>query len=133
LFQCIIVGVDRDDGAGGDVQHLYVIFQTVSAQTKEGKAIMSQFWGAHQRFFRQMLLSAKVPLLAKMANEAVENNMCVVIGLQSTGEAGINKVRVCFTPPPFFRHSLPLLQLLPTSDLTGASHRPTQIPEFPLL
>lgn len=76
---------------------------------------MSQFWGAHQRFFRQMLLSAKVPLLAQMANDAVEKkNMCVVIGLQSTGEAGINKVRVRFIPPPpCARDSLPLLQLLP--------------------
>jgi hypothetical protein len=54
----------------------------------------AQFWGAHQRFFRQMLLAAKVPELAQMALHAVQNeNMSVVIGLQSTGEAGITKVR----------------------------------------
>ncbi len=33
----------------------------------------AQFWGAHQRFFRQMLLSAKVPTLAKHAADAVAN------------------------------------------------------------
>jgi hypothetical protein len=30
----------------------------------------AQFWGSHQRFFRQMLLSAKVPALAKLTLEA---------------------------------------------------------------
>lgn len=41
----------------------------------------------------QMLLCAKVPTVARMARDAVsQHNMCVVVGLQSTGEAGINKV-----------------------------------------
>jgi len=53
---------------------------------------MAQFWGAHQRFYRQMILAAKVPALAKMAVQAVtKDNMAVVIGLQSTGEANTSK------------------------------------------
>eukprot|EP00959_Pyramimonas_sp_CCMP1952_P078153 1633708-Pyramimonas_sp.AAC.1 len=37
-------------------------------------------------------LAASVPTLAVMAMEAVhQRNMCVVVGLQSTGEAGMNK------------------------------------------
>ena len=52
----------------------------------------AQFWGSHQRFFRQMLLSAKVPHLAKLALEHVHTrNMAVVIGLQSTGESNIGQ------------------------------------------
>ena len=52
----------------------------------------AQFWGSHQRFFRQMLLSAKVPHLAKLALEHVHTrNMSVVIGLQSTGESNIGQ------------------------------------------
>ena len=51
-----------------------------------GKAIR-QFYGAHQRFFRQMLMAAKVPACAQMALEAVDTGLAVVIGLQSTGEA----------------------------------------------
>ena len=40
----------------------------------------------------QMLLSAKVPEVARMAAEAVGAKMCVVIGLQSTGEAATGEV-----------------------------------------
>ena len=50
------------------------------------------FWATHQRFYRQMLMAAKVPTLAKMARRAVEQeNMAVVIGLQSTGEASLTR------------------------------------------
>jgi len=43
-------------------------------------------------FFRQMLIAAKVPALAKMSVDAVANKgMAVVIGLQSTGEANTSK------------------------------------------
>ncbi|KAK9808500.1 hypothetical protein WJX73_001795 [Symbiochloris irregularis] len=45
------------------------------------------FWGAQLRFYRQMLMAAKVPACARLAQEAVANGMCAVIGLQSTGEA----------------------------------------------
>jgi hypothetical protein len=40
-----------------------------------------------QRFFRHMCMSAKVPAVVKLAKEALAENKCVVIGLQSTGEA----------------------------------------------
>ena len=43
--------------------------------------------GAHQRFFRAMCIGMKVDLAIKEARDALENDMCVVIGLQSTGEA----------------------------------------------
>ncbi|XP_066343791.1 protein FORGETTER 1-like isoform X1 [Miscanthus floridulus] len=45
------------------------------------------YWASHQRFFRHMCMSAKVPAVARLAKEALAENKCVVIGLQSTGEA----------------------------------------------
>ena len=40
-----------------------------------------------QRFFRHMCMSAKVPAAVRLSKEALEEGKCVVIGLQSTGEA----------------------------------------------
>ena len=45
-----------------------------------------QFWGAHQRFFKYMTMAAKVPKAVQIARQAIRDNMCVIIGLQSTGE-----------------------------------------------
>ncbi len=54
---------------------------------KRLKFAMCIFWSAHQRYFRQLTLSAKVPAIVKIANEALASDKCVVIGLQSTGES----------------------------------------------
>ncbi|GFR48198.1 hypothetical protein Agub_g10015, partial [Astrephomene gubernaculifera] len=53
----------------------------------------SLFWGAHQRFYRQMLIASKVRRCAELADEALTEGMCVVIGMQSTGEANLNSAR----------------------------------------
>ncbi|KAA8523387.1 hypothetical protein F0562_009809 [Nyssa sinensis] len=45
------------------------------------------YWANHQRFFRHMCMSAKVPAVVRLAKQALMENKCVVIGLQSTGEA----------------------------------------------
>lgn len=45
------------------------------------------YWASHQRFFSHMCMSAKVPAAVRLAKQALANNKCVVIGLQSTGEA----------------------------------------------
>lgn len=45
------------------------------------------YWASHQRFFRHMCMSAKVPAAVRLAKQALMENKCVVIGLQSTGEA----------------------------------------------
>ena len=41
---------------------------------------------------RQMLMAGKVEYCAKLSHEAVKDGMCVVIGLQSTGEANTTAV-----------------------------------------
>eukprot|EP00898_Chlorokybus_atmophyticus_P004114 jgi/Chlat1/4703/Chrsp3S00444 len=45
------------------------------------------FWATHQRFFRHLCIAAKVPAVVELAQQALKDNKCVVIGLQSTGEA----------------------------------------------
>ncbi|CAK9179677.1 unnamed protein product [Ilex paraguariensis] len=45
------------------------------------------YWASHQRFFRHMCMSAKVPAVVRLAKQALMENKSVVIGLQSTGEA----------------------------------------------
>nr|CAB3488213.1 unnamed protein product [Digitaria exilis] len=45
------------------------------------------YWASHQRFFRHLCMSAKVPAVVRLAKEGMAENKCVVVGLQSTGEA----------------------------------------------
>ena len=63
----------------------------VPSGTRKGRW-SSVFWGAHQRFFRQLLMHAKLDELVSEAQKAVlEDGRTVVIGLQSTGEANVTK------------------------------------------
>ncbi|KAL8581237.1 hypothetical protein ACOMHN_038337 [Nucella lapillus] len=59
----------------------------VQADNRMRKSMWAQFWATHQRFFKHMCISSKVDHCVELAQDAVSNNMCVVIGLQSTGEA----------------------------------------------
>ncbi|KAL7555157.1 hypothetical protein ACHAWF_018815 [Thalassiosira exigua] len=47
------------------------------------------YWSAHQRFFREMCICAKIDEVVKQAKEYLENDHAIVIGLQSTGEASM--------------------------------------------
>ncbi|XP_071944969.1 protein strawberry notch homolog 1-like [Antedon mediterranea] len=47
----------------------------------------AQFWADHQRFFRSMCIASKVASVIEQTSKAIQNDKCVVIGLQSTGEA----------------------------------------------
>ncbi|GMH10575.1 hypothetical protein Nepgr_012416 [Nepenthes gracilis] len=70
---------------------LRVELLSASAFHIEEKPTSSQlwrvYWAGHQRFFRHMCMSAKVPKVVEIAKQALKENKCVVIGLQSTGEA----------------------------------------------
>lgn len=59
----------------------------MDAEHRMKKTMWGQFWSAHQRFFKYLCISAKVHACVKLSREAVKNGKCVVIGLQSTGEA----------------------------------------------
>ncbi|KAJ8043881.1 Protein strawberry notch-like 1 [Holothuria leucospilota] len=59
----------------------------MSGDPSFSNSMWGQFWSAHQRFFKYLCIAAKVKEAVKCAKEAVKMGKCVVIGLQSTGEA----------------------------------------------
>ncbi|KAJ4815925.1 RING/FYVE/PHD zinc finger protein [Rhynchospora pubera] len=52
-----------------------------------GSQLWRIYWASHQRFFRHLCMSAKVPTVVRLVKEALAHDKCVVVGLQSTGEA----------------------------------------------
>ncbi|XP_077995470.1 protein strawberry notch homolog 1-like [Glandiceps talaboti] len=59
----------------------------IDADHRMKKTMWGQFWSAHQRFFKYLCIASKVKHAVRLAREAVKDGKCVVIGLQSTGEA----------------------------------------------
>ncbi len=53
---------------------------------------MRQYWACLQRFFKDLATAVKVPFVVRQALEAVELGQAIVIGLQSTGESGMEKM-----------------------------------------
>ena len=52
-----------------------------------GKAVWRYYWGQHQRFFMSLCAAMKVPSVVRAAKSALADNKCIIIGMQSTGEA----------------------------------------------
>lgn len=61
--------------------------ELISAESRMKKTMWGQFWSAHQRFFKYLCIAAKVQHAVTVSREAIKYGKCVVIGLQSTGEA----------------------------------------------
>lgn len=61
--------------------------ELIDAENRMKKTMWGQFWSSHQRFFKYLCIAAKVRYAVATAREAVKCGKCVVIGLQSTGEA----------------------------------------------
>jgi hypothetical protein len=58
-----------------------------SEESSDARHVKAQLWGAHQRFWAQMCMAAKVQSTINTARNALRQGKCVVIGLQSTGES----------------------------------------------
>ena len=56
---------------------------------KNGRMLLTFYWGAHQRFFRQLCICLKVDCVVDLVNTALADGKCAVIGMQSTGEAAL--------------------------------------------
>uniref|UniRef100_UPI003D77C6DC protein strawberry notch homolog 2a n=1 Tax=Danio rerio TaxID=7955 RepID=UPI003D77C6DC len=56
------------------------------------KSLWGQFWSSHQRFFKYLCIAAKVRRLVDLAHMEMQQGKCIVIGLQSTGEARTREV-----------------------------------------
>jgi len=52
------------------------------------KPLWRAYWSAHQRFFKELCICAKLPDVVDKAQQYLEEGCAIVIGLQSTGEAG---------------------------------------------
>lgn len=50
------------------------------------------YWAAHQRFFRSLCVSLKVPTTISLCRQALSEGKSVVIGLQSTGDFAIKQL-----------------------------------------
>ncbi|XP_055317524.1 protein strawberry notch isoform X2 [Sitodiplosis mosellana] len=61
--------------------------ELIDAESRMKKTMWGQFWSAHQRFFKYLCIASKVEHAVKVARESIKMGKCVVIGLQSTGEA----------------------------------------------
>lgn len=61
--------------------------ELIDTEGKLKKTVWGQFWSSHQRFFKYLCMACKVPRVVDLAQKALRNKKCVVIGLQSTGEA----------------------------------------------
>lgn len=61
--------------------------ELIDAESRMKKTMWGQFWSAHQRFFKYLCIAAKVNHAVTVSREAIKFGKCVVIGLQSTGEA----------------------------------------------
>ncbi|CAF0812197.1 unnamed protein product [Rotaria sordida] len=49
--------------------------------------VVARYWLGHQRFFKYLCIACKVSKVVELSRQAVQDGKCVVIGLQSTGEA----------------------------------------------
>ncbi|KAH8374146.1 hypothetical protein KR200_000653, partial [Drosophila serrata] len=61
--------------------------ELIDAESRMKKTMWGQFWSSHQRFFKYLCIAAKVSHAILVARESIKYGKCVVIGLQSTGEA----------------------------------------------
>lgn len=103
------------------------------------KMIWRNFWSAHQRFFKELAICAKVPYVAQNAKEMLQKGHSVVVGLQGTGEAGtqsaLDELRATLTENSNFSsvdvESIELPNLLSTTGATMINfvrnHFPTAI------
>lgn len=69
------------------MQKFHEAAELIDAENRMRKTMWGQFWSSHQRFFKYLCIAAKVNHAVKTAREAIKCGKCVVIGLQSTGEA----------------------------------------------
>ena len=69
-------------------QDVRVQYEDLANKRGEKSAnFMKLFWSAHQRFFKLLCVSFKIPFVVKEVQEALERGECALIGLQTTGEA----------------------------------------------
>ena len=54
------------------------------------KLLWRGYWAAHQRFFKELCICAKIDEVVRQAKDYLDQNCSIVIGLQATGESGMD-------------------------------------------
>lgn len=82
----------------------------------DGRGIEALFWATQQRFFKGLLVAAKVAKAVRLAKDAASNNEAVVLSLWTTNEAAITRAGIydSFASGPELAFEQ-FLQHLPTS------------------
>jgi hypothetical protein len=81
----------EEDDEDGDKNPVLWECGKLKVTKSPASVLMALFWGSHQRFFRSMCIAAKVPAAVRLANQALADGHCVILGLQSTGESNIQE------------------------------------------
>eukprot|EP00118_Oscarella_pearsei_P006824 m.31751 g.31751 ORF g.31751 m.31751 type:complete len:1430 (+) comp31532_c0_seq2:742-5031(+) len=68
-------------------ENFHEAMEIIDMDKRGRKTVWGQFWSCHQRFFKYMCIAAKVGAVVSLSKKAITDGKCVVIGLQSTGEA----------------------------------------------
>lgn len=68
-------------------EKLFQAFDLADSPAFVRNHVIARYWLSHQRFFKYLCIACKVPKVVELARQAVRDGKCVVIGLQSTGEA----------------------------------------------
>jgi hypothetical protein len=67
------------------------LHQALDLTGESPKHFLGAYWSAHLQFFRELCTSCKLDSLVQMAEEAIKDGKCVVIGMQATGEANLKQ------------------------------------------
>ncbi|KAF0732932.1 hypothetical protein Ae201684_010041 [Aphanomyces euteiches] len=73
---------------------LFPALDRACAITRTQGEVMRTMWGSHQRFFRQLCMCMKVPFIISTVKDSLASGHCVVIGLQTTGEASMERSNI---------------------------------------
>lgn len=82
------------DAAAAAWAELRTTLAEAVAATGADAAVWRPFWSAQQRFFKLLCVSMKVPAVVQEVKSALAEGNCVVIGLQSTGEAAADALNL---------------------------------------
>ncbi|CAK0802729.1 unnamed protein product, partial [Prorocentrum cordatum] len=75
------------------LQMLHMLMEQGYWPAKANSRVLSLFWSAQQRFFKGIIIGAKVPEVVRLTNEALGNGEAVVLSLWTTNEGPMNKAQ----------------------------------------
>ena len=65
----------------------------IAGHTNNNTNLWRNYWSAHQRFLKELAICGKVQFVAEDAKRAIQQkDCCVVIGLQTTGDASLQSI-----------------------------------------